>query len=88
MHPTIRHYDLSDEEPIVQLSLRAWTPVFASMKRVLGAELPEIVWSDDWREDRTNDVRAVLADPSNSVWVAALAGAPIWRDPLGSVRPV
>jgi GNAT superfamily N-acetyltransferase len=77
MHPTIRQYDHSDEEFIVQLSLRAWTPVFASMKRVLGAELFEVIWSDDWREDQTRDVRDVLADPTNSVWVCAFAGAPI-----------
>ena len=76
MHPTITQYDHSDEGPIVQLSLRAWTPVHASMKRVLGAELFEIIWPD-WRKDQTKAVLDVLTDPSISVWVAALEGVPI-----------
>jgi GNAT superfamily N-acetyltransferase len=77
MHPNIRQYDRADEELVVQLSLRAWAPVFASMKRVLGAELFEVIWSNDWREDQAKDVRDVLVDSSNSVWVAALAAVPI-----------
>lgn len=51
MHPNIRRYDQPDEEPIVQLSLRAWAPVFASIKRVLGTEIFEILYPD-WRADR------------------------------------
>lgn len=76
MQPCIRPYTPSDEKPILRLSLRAWGPVFASVKRVLGAEVFEILYPD-WREDQTREVRKVLADPSNSVWVAALDGVPI-----------
>lgn len=70
MQPNIRRYDPSDEEPIVQLSLRAWAPVFASIKRVLGVEIFETL-HPDWREDQAREVRKVLAGPPNSVWVAA-----------------
>jgi GNAT superfamily N-acetyltransferase len=72
----IRRYDPPDEAPIVQLSLRAWAPVFASIRRVLGDEIFEIL-HPDWREDQAREVRKVLSGSSNSVWVAATEGAAI-----------
>ena len=39
MTAAIREYKLSDENVVVELALRAWAPVFASIEKVLGAEL-------------------------------------------------
>ena len=35
----IREYRPADVQAVVDLSLRAWTPVFASLERILGWEL-------------------------------------------------
>lgn len=77
MNPTIRHYIHSDQEHVVQLSLRAWAPVFASAERVLGAKLFGIFYGGDWRAHQAKAVRDVLTDPKNSVWVAAVERAAV-----------
>ncbi len=38
MHAQLRDYNGSDEPSVVELSRRAWEPVFASMEQVLGHE--------------------------------------------------
>jgi hypothetical protein len=37
----IREYEQRDRDPVVWLSLRAWTPVFASLEQALGHEIFE-----------------------------------------------
>ena len=54
--PTIQAH----AERIVELSLDAWAPVFASFKAVLGDDLYERV-HPDWRTDQAASVRATLA---------------------------
>jgi hypothetical protein len=39
MKPRIRLFEDRDAEAVVDLSLRAWAPVFASLERVLGYEI-------------------------------------------------
>jgi len=65
----IRRYRRSDEESVVELSLRAWTPVFASMEQVLGHEI-FIRLHGDWRKFQEKSVRDTLADSAMNVWVA------------------
>ncbi|MBV9011056.1 MAG: hypothetical protein JO272_03220 [Pseudonocardiales bacterium] len=48
MDPQIREYCRADEEAVVELSLRAWEPVFASMEQVLGHEIC-LRLHGDWR---------------------------------------
>lgn len=72
MEAQIREYRPADEEPVVGLSLRAWTPVFASLQRVLGSELSRRLHGD-WRQYQEQAVRGVLADPGMHVWVAQAA---------------
>ena len=68
----IRRYGSVDEEPVVALSLRAWTSVFASVENVLGAEIFRRLHRD-WRADQDKAVRSVLADPAMKLWVAEAA---------------
>jgi GNAT superfamily N-acetyltransferase len=70
----IRDYSRADHDAVVALSLRAWTPVFASMETVLGAELATLLHGEDWREHQARSVSETLADPSKRSWIAQADG--------------
>src|SRR5262245_30104500 len=72
MHVRIRKYHAADERQVVDLSLRAWAPVFESLERELGHEL-FVRLHGDWRQYQESAVRAVLADDAIRVWVAMAA---------------
>ena len=73
MQPRIRPFEDRDAEAVVDLSLRAWTPVFASLERVLGSETFRRL-HPDWREDQRRAVQDVLAAKKARVWVAEVGG--------------
>ena len=63
MRPRIRPCEDRDADAVVNLSLRAWAPVFASLERTLGSEIfrrPH----PDWREDQWRAVEDVCDDRS------------------------
>jgi GNAT superfamily N-acetyltransferase len=70
----IRDYCPADHDPVVELSLRAWGPVFASVAAVLGAELATRLHGEDWREHQARSVSDTLATPANHGWVAEAHG--------------
>lgn len=72
----ICNYEPSDEESVVGLSLRAWKPVFAAVEDLLGVELL-LRLRGDWRAGQAKEVREVLADPGQRVWVAESGGRAI-----------
>ncbi len=72
MEVAIRDYRPADEERVVALSLRSWAPVFASLERVLGAEIFGLL-HPYWSTDQDRAVRAVLADPAMRIWVAEVS---------------
>ncbi|HZU39935.1 MAG TPA: GNAT family N-acetyltransferase [Solirubrobacteraceae bacterium] len=67
--PAVRNYRPDDEEHVVELSLRAWEPVFEALKQALGAEL-FLRLRGDWRAGQAAQVRSVLSDSAQRVWVA------------------
>jgi len=69
MRPRIRPFDDRDAEAVVDLSLRAWAPVFASLEQVLGSEIFRRQYPD-WREDQRRAVEDVCAAKKGRVWVA------------------
>jgi GNAT superfamily N-acetyltransferase len=71
---TIRDAVAADHDAVVDLSLRAWAPVFASVNAVLGEELATRLHGADWREHQAHAVRDTLADPANHGWVAEIGG--------------
>jgi hypothetical protein len=73
MDVQIRQYTTADEELVVALSLRAWEPVFASLKQLLGDELFKIL-RGDWHVSQEQAVRDVLAAPTQHIWVAESLG--------------
>jgi hypothetical protein len=72
MQPRIRSFDDRDAEAVVDLSLRAWAPVFASLERVLGSDIIERL-HPDWREDQRRAVEDDGEDLDMRL-VSALAG--------------
>lgn len=74
MDPTIRPYRETDEPAVVRLSLRAWAPVHASMRDVMGDEIFGRLYGDDWRRQQQRDVENVLRDEKTEAWVAEMNG--------------
>jgi ribosomal protein S18 acetylase RimI-like enzyme len=70
----ITSYDASHVDAVVRLSLRAWSPVFDSLK----AELEPSVWQqfypDGWRVSQEKAVRDTCANADMKTWVAVEAG--------------
>jgi GNAT superfamily N-acetyltransferase len=71
----IRAYQPADREAVVELAIRAWGPVFASLERVLGREMFGRLHGDSWEDFQREAVRGVLADPGMTVWVAEAEAA-------------
>jgi ribosomal protein S18 acetylase RimI-like enzyme len=74
--PRIRPFDDRDAEAVVDLSLRAWAPVFASLKRALGSEIFSRL-HPDWREDQRRAVEYVCAAKKGRVWVADVGASAV-----------
>jgi ribosomal protein S18 acetylase RimI-like enzyme len=68
MRASIRDHRPADDSPVVELALRAWAPVFASLEVVLGREIFHRL-HDDWRRDQMKAVRETLSGAAR-VWVA------------------
>ena len=76
VQPLIRPFDDRDAEAVVDLSLRAWAPVFASLEQVLGSEIFRRM-HPDWREDQQRAVEDVCAAKKERVWVAEVDGTAV-----------
>jgi GNAT superfamily N-acetyltransferase len=72
----IRQYTPEDLDAVVDLALRAWSTVFASLQRELGADLFTRLHGD-WREFQAAAVRGVLGTEGMRVWVADGRGGPV-----------
>jgi ribosomal protein S18 acetylase RimI-like enzyme len=71
----IRNLADADLEEVVALSLRAWAPVFDSMRGVLGEVVYRHLWPD-WRSMQARAVEQVCRDATGT-WVADVGGAPV-----------
>jgi GNAT superfamily N-acetyltransferase len=65
----IRSFQDDDVEAVVELSVRAWTPVFESMRAELGGEIFDQLYPG-WLGDQAVAVRDNLAAHGDSTWVA------------------
>jgi GNAT superfamily N-acetyltransferase len=72
--PHIRPFDSADADALIDLSLRAWAPVFESMERAMGAEIFRRV-HPDWRVSQRKTVADALGADRIRVWVAEAASA-------------
>ncbi|MGD8397327.1 MAG: GNAT family N-acetyltransferase [Anaerolineae bacterium] len=66
-----------DVEDLVELSLLAWEPVFASFRRVLGPDIYTRIWPD-WRTGQREAIETVYqAGEETAVWVAEVDGGAV-----------
>lgn len=69
----IRAFRDEDRPAVVDLSLRAWAPVFVSIEAAMNPEIYRIFYPD-WREAQAKAVSDACADAAMSAWVAEEAG--------------
>lgn len=65
-----------DVADLVELSLVAWEPVYASMRDALGGEVFDGLYPD-WRATQGEAVRDACTNPEVQVVVAEVGGAPV-----------
>ena len=66
----IEPYDDSRLEAVVRLSLRAWAPVFESLREAMLPAVYHAFFREDWREAQRRAVESACADDATHVWVA------------------
>jgi GNAT superfamily N-acetyltransferase len=72
----VRPYEEADLEAIVELSLRAWEPVFASMRDVLGDGIFVRLHQPDWATVQAEAVRSSCESEDRHVFVAVVEARP------------
>jgi GNAT superfamily N-acetyltransferase len=77
MNLAIRPFEEVDLEPIVELSLLAWEPVFTAWEEILGSELYPVAIYEDWRASQAEGVTRVCQDENLFTWVAEVGGIPV-----------
>jgi len=70
----IRSYRPDDEAAVVDFALRAWEPVFFSMRDLMGPAIFQLLHGDDWSEYQKAAIKRVLADDGMHTWVAEVGG--------------
>jgi GNAT superfamily N-acetyltransferase len=73
----IELYDPGQLEAVIQLSLRAWKPVFDSLQNALDAEVYCTFYPDGWRVSQQKAVEDVCAAEDTNVWVAIAADSTV-----------
>ena len=72
----IREFQESDLDAIVEFSLRAWDPVFTSLRDVLGDPI-FLRLESDWKEAQAEEVRASCTSDERDAFVAVVDGRPV-----------
>ena len=70
MNVQIRPYSSDDLEDIVRLSLKAWEPVFASFKQILGPEIFPVVYPD-WEASQREEIEKTCKDTGKTTTLVA-----------------
>jgi GNAT superfamily N-acetyltransferase len=73
----IRPLRESDLDAIVELSLRAWEPVFESLRSVLGDAIFARLHQPDWRTVQAEAVRSSCTSEERDVFVAVAGDRPV-----------
>jgi GNAT superfamily N-acetyltransferase len=73
----LRPYEESDSEAIVEFSLRAWRPVFESVRTILGDAIFARLHQPDWKTLQAEAVRSSCTSDEHDVFVAVVDGRPV-----------
>ena len=69
----IRAFRESDLDTVVEFSIRAWDPVFASLREVLGDPI-FLRLKPDWKEAQAEEVRTSCTSDERDAFVAVADG--------------
>ena len=72
----IREWREGDLETVVEFSLRAWAPVFASVRDVLGDDI-FLRLHPDWKANQADAVESSCTSDERDVFVAIASGRPV-----------
>ncbi len=72
----IRVFQEDDLPSIIEFSLRAWDPVFVSLREVLGEPIFLRLYPD-WKANQTEAVRSSCTRDERDVFVAIVDGCPV-----------
>ncbi|MAU09784.1 MAG: GNAT family N-acetyltransferase [Anaerolineaceae bacterium] len=72
----IRPYEPTDLEPLYELTLLAFEPVFASFRQLLGPGIFPNLYPN-WQQSQTDWVDTLVREDKYSVWVAVIEGNPV-----------
>ncbi|MEM8988111.1 MAG: GNAT family N-acetyltransferase [Pseudomonadota bacterium] len=70
----IEPFKQSDLQAVVDLSLRAWDPVFPLMEKETPSYVYGAFYPDGWRVRQAADISAMCQDKDVSVWLARAGG--------------
>ncbi len=73
----IRPLEEHDLDAVVELSLRAWEPVFESLREVLGDPIFDRLHEPDWRTVQADAVRSSCTSDDRDVFVAVTDERPV-----------
>lgn len=73
----IRSFRKSDLDAVVKLSLRAWEPVFDSLREVLGDPIFARLHRPDWQTVQAAAVRSASTSEDRDVFVAVAGALPV-----------
>lgn len=73
----IRPFGEADLDTIVEFSLRAWEPIFESLRQVLGDSIFARLHQPEWRTVQANGVRESCTSGEREVFVAAVGNRPV-----------
>lgn len=70
----IEKYTDQHREAVVDLSLRAWAPVFVSLEQVFEPALYQEWYPNGWRPEQQKSVEETCGAPDANAWVALESG--------------
>lgn len=73
MELRIEPYEDRQFDAVIQLSLRAWNPVFDSLQTAMNADVYQAFYPDSWRVSQQQAVEDVCGSADTTVWVAVEA---------------
>lgn len=73
----IKPYEPPYLDAVIDLSLRAWTPVFESIQQAMNPDVYQAFYADGWRMSQQKAVEDVCAATGTHVWVAIASGSAV-----------
>lgn len=77
MELRIEPYSDQHLDAVIDLSLRAWTPVFESLQHVMNVDVYQAFYPGQWQVSQQKAIEYVCGAEDTHVWVAIASGSPV-----------